>query len=310
MIGSIWILGCGGGDKPSELVGHWVRCEGATRGVPEDIELFKDGTGVVDKGSVTWKVETKRLALLSSNYALACDYKVLGYELILVYDENKNALFVKKENLKEYEKKKEDERKKKEEEEKMEEERKIKEDWKWLEKKFGSFTDSRNNHKYRTIEIGGMTWMTENLNYQTSNSWCYEDDSSNCDYGGRLYDWTTAKTVCPSGWHLPSHKEWENLVNSAGGSRTGIAGRAFTFLPGNWKDTSQGTVGYGFFALPGIGTRRINGSFSGAGFGGWWTSTDIGDCCARSWYVGYDGRDVLSYGFNKLEGLSVRCVRD
>jgi len=29
---------------------------------------------------------------------------------------------------------------------------------------------------------------------------------------GKLYDWNTARTVCPSGRGLPSRQEWEHLV--------------------------------------------------------------------------------------------------
>nr|WP_244831644.1 hypothetical protein [Candidatus Vampirococcus lugosii] len=28
------------------------------------------------------------------------------------------------------------------------------------------------------------------------NSWCYDDDSANCEKYGRLYNWDAAMTVC------------------------------------------------------------------------------------------------------------------
>ena len=30
---------------------------------------------------------------------------------------------------------------------------------------------------------------------------------------GCLYEWKTALTVCPSGWHLPSGEEFQKLIN-------------------------------------------------------------------------------------------------
>jgi hypothetical protein len=106
--GAVWLAGCGGGDKPSELVGHWEHYEGAKRDKPEDIELFKDGTGVLDRGSINWKVENKRLVFLSALQGLSCNYKVSGYELILAYDGGDSATFVRKGKLEEYKKQRPD----------------------------------------------------------------------------------------------------------------------------------------------------------------------------------------------------------
>ena len=113
----------------------------------------------------------------------------------------------------------------------------------------------------RTVEIGGLTWMAENLNRATSNSWCYGDDTSNCAKYGRLYTWDAAMSACPSGWRLPTHTDWDNLVTAAGGSS--VAGSKLKSTSG-WNSNGNGTNEFGFLALPG-GFRYTDGRFSNAG---------------------------------------------
>ena len=75
-----------------------------------------------------------------------------------------------------------------------------------------SFTDSRDGQSYDVVKIGGLTWMVENLNFETAGSFCPDGDSRNCKRLGRLYSWAEASSVCPEGWRLPTKADFEKLI--------------------------------------------------------------------------------------------------
>ena len=161
----------------------------------------------------------------------------------------------------------------------------------------------------KTANIGGKTWMAENLNRVPSsgNSWCYENIEYNCQIFGRLYDWNTAKTVCPTGWHLPTRDEWRALVDSVGGYS--VAGKKLKSTSG-WYNNGNGTDQYGFSALPG-GYRRSDGDFNGAGYyGDWWTATESSEGGAYGRSMGYGNGLVYENDNDESVGFSARCVQD
>lgn len=157
---------------------------------------------------------------------------------------------------------------------------------------------------YASVAIEGKKWMSKNLNIEAGNSWCYENVTDSCKKYGRLYDWATAMTICPSGWRLPDKEDWNSLVATAGGSE---AGSKLKFTSG-WYDNGNGTNEFGFSALPG-GYRGLGNSFYHAGdYGTWWTATeyDKGGAYYRSIDYGYDR--VNESSGDKGLGFSVRCV--
>ena len=74
--------------------------------------------------------------------------------------------------------------------------------------------DKRDNKTYQLKSVGGKLWMAQDLNYETSNSKCFNDENSNCDKYGRLYNYSAATRACPQGWKLPSREEAQTLLNA------------------------------------------------------------------------------------------------
>jgi uncharacterized protein (TIGR02145 family) len=147
-----------------------------------------------------------------------------------------------------------------------------------------------------------QTWMAENLNYQTGKSWCYGDNASNCSKYGRLYNWNTARSVCPAGWHLPTREELDALGNAIG-DETGT--KLKSPLP-DWNGSDE----FGFSALPG-GNRYADRSFRSLGsWGNWWMAAENGTSRAYYWYMGTGYADVRENNNYKIDGFSVRCLQD
>jgi uncharacterized protein (TIGR02145 family) len=132
----------------------------------------------------------------------------------------------------------------------------------------------------------------------------------NCAIYGRLYDWETAMTVCPNGWHLPSSEEWAKLYEFAGGNDLklrDVNGWSTNIIAGNNISDI-----YGFSALPG-GCLVVNSAAANCGLGGWgwwWKAKESGESNADYVFMrdGYTANGTGSIGKNYH--LSVRCVKN
>lgn len=126
-------------------------------------------------------------------------------------------------------------------------------------KEVGSFTDTRDGKIYKTIKIGVQWIMAENLAYKPEQGifWSCNNDSSNVNKYGYLYDWETAKKVAPEGWHLPTASDWKTLRKSLGGKRD-----VYKYLGGTMEKVYKQMVvgGCGFNALM-AGIRTDDGRF-------------------------------------------------
>lgn len=176
----------------------------------------------------------------------------------------------------------------------------------------GTFTDTRDGKVYKTVKIGEQDWMAENLAYKptSGNYWAFDDEADNIAVYGYLYDWETAKKVCPTGWHLPSDAEWTELTDYLGGESV-AGGKLKEIGTTHWNSPNTGATNEtAFTALPG-GYRYGDGTFYDIGYyGNWWSATEGNATIA--WYRSMSGSSsgVGRYYYYKELGFSVRCVRD
>ncbi len=211
----------------------------------------------------------------------------------------------------------------------------------------GPLFDERDGQSYATVQIGTQCWMAENLNLgtminsttggtnndgeQTSNGifekYCYDNNLSNCDTYGGLYQWDEmmqystvegTQGICPSGWHLPTDAEWCTLeqevdptISCSSMDFRGVDGGGKLKDTGSlWAYPNAGaTNSSGFTALPG-GYCTTGGTFGDMTFAAdFWSST--GDS-STAWYRGLSRMfaKIARYPNSKTYGYSVRCLKD
>ena len=175
-----------------------------------------------------------------------------------------------------------------------------------------SFTDSRDGQSYDVVKIGDLTWMAENLNFETVGSFCPEGDSRNCKRLGRLYSWAEARSVCPDGWRLPTKEDFESLVVAtsmvAAQSRAGAALKSSD----GWFKKGNGSDALGFRALP-AGYRGADGKFDGiGGYAYFWSATEDPEnreSNAFYLFLSFSSDAARINAFAKEDYRSVRCVK-
>jgi uncharacterized protein (TIGR02145 family) len=193
------------------------------------------------------------------------------------------------------------------------------------------FIDERDGKLYKTVQIGRQCWMAENLNVgeevdnfsqrnnKITEKTCYDNDSINCRIYGGLYTWDeamaydpTAPTgVCPSGWHIPEIKEWEELSSFLGEE---LAGEKMKVTE-NYSPSWDGTNKSGFTAYPsGCGHDSV---FSRQGhWAVYWSSTETDSQYAsfvlldRYWAPGKYKNLITGDYYLKSSGFSVRCLKN
>ncbi len=216
-------------------------------------------------------------------------------------------------------------------------------------KEYGEVSDIDGN-TYKTIAIGGQTWMAQSLrtthyrngdpipHVKDSDAWRNQEQGAWCSYNhvthpdslatfGLLYNWYTVEDergICPQGWRVPSREDILELYTyvADGEGQTGPRGNN-TIAGGRLKES--GTLHWewetehtdnssGFTAVP-SGRRWSYFEFKGTAFYFWATTLnddpELGS--VGNPFAGGASKNFDTASmltFSKLQGLAIRCVKN
>ena len=208
---------------------------------------------------------------------------------------------------------------------------------------YKKFTDTRNGRSYYYLTINGkdkdensasVTVMAENLNVgamvdgkkeQDDDSkierYCYDNDTTNCDKYGGLYQWaemmnlpsecntkscadlikSNHQGICPEGWRLLTEDDFYIILH-ADGNRHGAE---------DVRATSFGGYNYSGYSLIGTG-YNWNHEFKRLGESSYWFyPEEEAEDSEMGALAGYQTKSLTSNGSQytyKTNGFSVRCV--
>jgi uncharacterized protein (TIGR02145 family) len=213
-------------------------------------------------------------------------------------------------------------------------------------KPIGKFTEcvtDIDGNTYKTITIGSQQWMAENLKVSRFNDgtiipcikekkqWSFLKYAALCNFNfsasnneiyGKYYNGfvinmsTNNKNVCPTGWHIPSNKEWIILYEYLGGKN--VAGGKMKEIDTNhWDKPNLNATNISLFSGVPAGSVNIIGDFIFQLNSMWWSSTYVNlnvDTshydCNNYFYLGNDTEEIYLDHRNWSDGMSIRCVKD
>ena len=209
---------------------------------------------------------------------------------------------------------------------------------------YKQFTDTRNGRTYYYLTINGVdknnkpasvTVMAENLNIgemvdgeedlkndSKIERYCYDNDTTNCDKYGGLYQWAEMMNlpsecntkscadlikpnhqgICPNGWRLLTVDDFYIVVNADGNDAGAKGVRA----------TSFGGLNYSGYSMIGAGYNWTY-EFSHLDESSYWFyPVEEAEDPEEGAFAGYQGRTLTNNGSQytyKTNGFSVRCVK-
>ncbi len=171
-----------------------------------------------------------------------------------------------------------------------------------------SFQDPRDGQSYRIEKFGNQTWFIESLNFNTPESFCYDNIEANCERDGRLYSFSEAQMVCPQGWKLPNENHWRAL------ELTFEMEKALTKEIRIWRSLKKAKEFKSVFNVQYAGMGESNGaSFQGKGqIAQFWVNHDgpTGSQFALYRMMMNSKEEVYSDQIPKMNLCCVRCIKE
>lgn len=214
---------------------------------------------------------------------------------------------------------------------------------------YGTLTDARDGHKYKTVQIGNQTWMAENLNYidtlkmgcskidgyrWCNEATCLDRQNKTCDVTGTLYTWAAAVDsarlvsesvnpekccFCGAICSVPAqvqgicpdgwHLPSDDEWNTLFVSVGGVDFAGQALKARNGWGEEYNQDAYGFSALPTGLVHMEHVLLDSTAF--FWSVTDSNCYYAHSVMVSpKDSSVTILKEIEKLDYLPVRCVKD
>jgi uncharacterized protein (TIGR02145 family) len=199
----------------------------------------------------------------------------------------------------------------------------------------GSVKDYEGN-VYSTVKLGKQEWMTEDLktshfangdeipttypvtlNTSQEANPVYQwvlNGQVDLGYYDRIYTWyavADSRKICPTGWHLPSITEWDELLLHLGGDKLTSRDfrRIFNYY---WNSFLNEGATEGSFGAELVGYRTVTGQIQYSSYGTyWWSGTESSASNADVVYCGQADFDpVFQTDKEKKNGFSIRCVKN
>ncbi len=208
----------------------------------------------------------------------------------------------------------------------------------------GTVKDAIDNKiEYKTVTIGGRTWLAENLRSGAGDCLLAAEDDADCSKYGRKYTWVEAlgsdatkygctssaactstlptsgvQGICPVGWRLTKDADWIDLLDELaqksglsslkGSSNQNLIVPFALFKEGGYL-SSTGTYFYAAQNVTGLGLVMESSGY-------YWNYAEGSGAYAHA--VDWDGAQSNNYPYfygistshSKTDPLPVRCVKD